>query len=116
MTFFAKGGEDGDHVRRTKPSGDTITVLSVEHANPTKELAVNIKKGAIFFLGVNGYTTVVPGVTDYDSRFSKNIPVRVIAGTTDAFKNEEEKRLNQIALAYATRYNELLEAYLRAHP
>lgn len=108
---IAKGsGDKPDGL--TSLSADAITVRSIEGADPAKEFAKYVHRGQIFFLGVKGFTIRVPGVTDYERRYSGKIPLRVIAGTTDAFENETERKLSHNAADFAKKFNRLVDEYL----
>ncbi len=68
------------------------------------------------FLGVNQYTLVVPGVPEYQERYSQSYEVLAIPGTTDLPHSEKHAKLNAKANEYAAAYNQLLVQRLEAAP
>jgi hypothetical protein len=74
-------------------------------ANPEKDLIRSLLKGDTSFVGIQGYSVIVPGVKDYYNRFKSKYKVKIIPGTGDAFSTNEEMELQDKAIAYAEKYN-----------
>lgn len=77
-------------------------------ADPVKDFEAAKKAGDLRFIGMMGYAMVVPGVPDYETRYSKRVGVKVVKGTTDAITSREQDRLQEAVRAYAEKYNELV--------
>ena len=67
------------------------------------------------FVGVYGYTGIVPGVDEHlEARLKRQNRVRYIEGTSDAILSSEHDRLDKKASEYARQDNLLLLSYLRS--
>jgi hypothetical protein len=64
-------------------------------------------------LAVNGYTLVVPGVDGDASALRAKYGLRILEGTSDAFKNSSDREFNEIARKYGSIYNRVIK-YSRA--
>ena len=82
-------------------------------ADPKKDLARSLAKGDTSFVGVQGYMVIVPGVKDYYSRYKNKYKVKIIPGTGDAYSTDEELELQDMAIAYAEKYNLILVKILK---
>jgi hypothetical protein len=85
---------------------------AVAGSDPVKDFAAAKAKGDIRFLAMMGYARFVPGVPDYDQKYAKVVGVKIIPGTTDAIKSDEQRRLQDAVQSYAERYNKLVVEYL----
>ena len=95
-------------------SADSVknSIRTLEGADPAQDIERAIKKGDLRFIGVMGYSLIVPGVEDYHERYEKNNGVRIIEGASDFILSDDVQRLNELATDYAERYNKLLLEYL----
>jgi hypothetical protein len=77
-----------------------------------EEAAADARKAAAAkdyrLLAVKGYTIEVPGAGDDVSKLEKEYGIRVLSGTSDAVRGEEQRRLNANARDYARKYNETI--------
>jgi hypothetical protein len=60
------------------------------------------------FLAVSGFAVHVPGVDDFETKYSWKTDAFVIPGTSDYFGCEEERDFNRRAEEFAKRYNQRL--------
>jgi hypothetical protein len=87
---------------------------SLSGLDAATELKVAISRNDWRFLGVTGYVVVAPGVDFNDPLYPKHPrDMRIIEGTSDSQVGEAGTRFNQVAGAYAERYNRLLLERLR---
>lgn len=75
-----------------------------EKANPDFDLKAAIARNDLRFKGLMGYGVYVPGVDDYNKKYTK-YGVDVIKGTSDIIQSYEQGRLTAIAQYYAEHYN-----------
>lgn len=83
----------------------------ISHLNikkPESDLANNLKNGDKRFIGINGYTCVVPGITESNSVLVSAYGIHCLRGTSDAIDSFEHAQLMSIAIQYAKQYNKLL--------
>lgn len=103
-------------------AASAISIAAIEEidlpkntSRPAQDCERAIKRGDIAFIGVYGFAFTLPavdGVYRYD-RFSKDIGLKVIRGTSDA----GERMFNDRAHHYADGYNRVLLKYLEEnHP
>lgn len=92
----------------TEKANLKATIKKLETSNVNKDVEKAIKQGDWRFIGVNGYTTIIPGTEDKDAKTIKKFGVRVIEGTSDFVENDDIRRLNTIGRKYATEYNRAL--------
>jgi len=57
------------------------------------------------FLAVSGFAVHVPGVDDFEKKYSWKTDAFVIPGTSDSFTSEEERDFNRRAEEFAKRFN-----------
>jgi hypothetical protein len=87
---------------------------SLGRLDAAAELKIAMAKSDWRFIGVTGYVVVAPGVEFTDPLYPKNpADMHVIEGTSDFAVGDAGMRLNQVAGAYAERYNRLLLERLR---
>ena len=83
---------------------------SLAALDPAREVQLALARRDHRFIGVCGYACFAPspdGPVDVSHK-----ELRVIEGTSDSPLNQDEERLNEVADAYATQYNQLLLAAL----
>ena len=89
------------------PGRDELRKFS--KANPERDFKESMKRSDLQFIGVNGFTTYLPGVSDkHQIQYMNSYGTRIIQGTADAFHSEEHAQLNEKAVEYAKKYNQLL--------
>jgi len=91
---------------------NSVELVSLKDANPTDGANEAIRRHDLRFLAVRGFTITVPGIDDYHERFSTKYKYRIIEGTTDAPRNDEDRKLQNIAIEYAKSYNLVIRDYL----
>ena len=88
---------------------DSLSKLDAE-----AEARAAIARGDLRFIAVCGFACLPPGVPMDSARSSRDsLALRgdsllTIAGTSDAVVNQDVARLNDVAAAYARRYNRLI--------
>jgi hypothetical protein len=83
---------------------------SLAALDPAREVQLALERRDHRFIGVCGYACFAPS-PEGPVNVSNN-ELRVIEGTSDSPLNQDEERLNEVADAYATKYNQLLLAAL----
>ena len=78
-------------------------------ANPEHDVQVAIENGDFRFMGVYGYSIVVPRIDTKCLDYEKDI--NPIKGTSDAIESYEHAKLNAIARVYAGEYNFRMRIY-----
>jgi hypothetical protein len=78
-------------------------------ANPHQDVQVAIENGDFRFMGVYGYSIVVPRIDIKCLDYEKDI--NPIKGTSDAIESYEHAKLNAIAQVYAEAYNRRMWIY-----
>ena len=82
---------------------------SLGDLSPEQELNAALARGDRRYIGLMGYTIIVPGVSwDHGCHPRSYDSVVVIAGTSDAVDSKDRERLNRTAAEYAKQYNTLL--------
>ncbi len=85
--------------------------------DPKKDLARNLEHNNTRFIGIYGYTTVLPGVTlKYQHNIMEKYGVKVIKGTSDKIESNLHAILIEKAYNYAQKYNSALINALRGNP
>jgi hypothetical protein len=84
----------------------------LKDANPVNDADEAIRRNDLRFLAVKGYAITVPGIDDYYTRFSSKYKYRIIEGTSDVIRNEEERQLQNRAIRYAEVYNVVIRDYV----
>jgi|SRR6476646_1426400 len=87
---------------------------SLAALDPAREVQLALERRDHRFIGVCGYSCVAPGPNGPVEVSNKEL--RVIEGTTDDVLNRDVERLNEVAYAYAKKYNQLLLAALGRRP
>jgi hypothetical protein len=82
-------------------------------AEPAQDYHSAISRKDYRFIGVNGYSSYVPGVNP--TCILNDSDVRLIAGTSDAVLNYEHAKLIAIAQVYANEYNIHMLTYRKEH-
>lgn len=85
-------------------ANDLGDLQKYEKANPENDLKAAIARNDLRFKALMGYGLTVPGVADYNEKYSK-FGVDVIKGTSDVIHSYEHGRLITIARYYAEHYN-----------
>src|SRR5882672_4253446 len=87
---------------KAKPVSDMETnsteLRRLKDADPTGDANQAIRRNDLRFLAVRGFTITVPGIDDYQERFSAKYKYRIIEGTTDAITNDEDLKLQNRAI------------------
>lgn len=78
------------------------------------EAYANVRRGDPRLLGVYGYVTETPGVSDQERDYMKRYGVKTIPGTSDFFAEADCSRKNKLAFEYAFQYNRSVVRLLRA--
>ena len=91
---------------------NSIELQSLKNASPTGNAEEAIRRNDLRFLAVKGFTITVPGIADYQEHFSAKYRYRIIEGTTDAPRNEEDRQLQNTAIEYAKSYNLVIRDYV----
>jgi hypothetical protein len=89
-------------------ASDSAAVQSLrwlDSADAQRDLSSALGRGDRRFIGIYGFTRLVPGV---DVSLASRYGVRYLRGTSDALESREHARLNSLARNYAERYNKLL--------
>jgi hypothetical protein len=81
-----------------------LEALKIENARTDAQKAIAAKDYRLH--GVRGYAIEVPGAGTNVSALEQQYGIKVIEGTSDFFRDEEGRRLNENARAYAKKYNE----------
>lgn len=77
----------------------------MKKANVNAEVTAALARGDSRFVGVMGYSLVVPGVTNFPTMTDDFKRVRIIPNTSDVILNRAHEHLQEVASDYATRYN-----------
>ena len=83
-----------------------------ENADFQSDFNKSIEQGDYRFVGIMAFSLVVPGVPDFDEKFSKSYGIKIIEGTTDSVEDSVALRIAIFKNEYATSYNKLLLEYL----
>lgn len=83
-----------------------------EESNYKLDFNDAVKKNDLRFVGVFGFTLIVPGVKDYDEKYSESNGVKIIRGSSDSYEDSLELSRNVFFESYAESYNELLLDHL----
>jgi hypothetical protein len=67
-------------------------------------------------LAVRGVAIEVPGAGDDVPSLEKKYGIKVISGTSDAIRSDEQRRLNDNARAYAKKYNAFILSSAKPSP
>ena len=82
--------------------------------NPIREAERAVKRGDIRLVAVRGYSLELPGTPPGDVGLLRDMHgVREIEGTSDVLIGPDAIRLQHVALAYATRYNQTVRTLFR---
>jgi len=113
--FLAGCASRSPAVQHPEPSHDSDSpgvrsLRWLDSADPHRDLNDSLARGDTRFVGVYGYTTVIPGV-ERSGAFRHG--VRYLRGTSDALESREHARLNRLAFEYARRYNQMLAEHLK---
>jgi len=84
----------------------------IKNASPTDDAYEAIRRNDFRFLAVKGYALTVPGIDDYHEWFGLKHKYRIIEGTTDTPRDNEDFRLQDRAIEYAKSYNLVIRDYL----
>ena len=103
---------DIDKSNIVKP--ERIYIKVTRSANYEDDFKNSVKRGDLRFVGLMGYALSVPGVPDFEEKYSRSNGVKIIEGTSDSYNNTAELLENEFYEEYAKRYNALLLEYLAA--
>lgn len=90
----------------------TRSLTMLQNSDPQKDFDQNIKNNDLRFVGIYGFTVIVPGVDEYRKEYSKTYGLRMIEGTSDSITSPNVEKLNRLATDYAKKYNALLVQYV----
>jgi hypothetical protein len=85
----------------------------LKSADPVNDAIQTIKNDSLYFIGVLGYATDIPGVDEYYSLYENKIPIKIINGTGDVIISDEMHELNYKARQYALQFNSVILYHLR---
>ncbi len=91
---------------------ERVEIEVADNANWIDDFNESLKKGDFRFIGIMGYSLIVPSVSDYHEKFSKSNGVKIIAGTSDSYSDTEELEKSEFYKTYAKEYNNLLLEFL----
>jgi hypothetical protein len=85
---------------------EDVRLLKVEHAESDARDAV--ARGDHRSLAVYGLTLEVPGLSENTNKLRSQYGLRILGGTSDALRGEQDRRMNLNARQYAERYNRVV--------
>ncbi len=92
-------------------------LVRLETADAIKDMQNAVAHNDYKFLAVDGYASMVPGVTEEEYRnILETDEARSIEGTSDCIESDEQLRLQPIAMEYAKNYNVALHGWFDKHP
>ena len=91
----------------------TVTLGSLNVADPAADVDANLKHNDSRFVGINGITCAAPDLLATDSALLKQHGLRCLEGTGDALTSSDYAKLLDQASKYAVRYNAELLRRLR---
>jgi hypothetical protein len=80
----------------------------IKSSNAINDAKCAIEKDSIYFIGVCGFSTEIPGLSISDSMLIKKIPTKIIGGTGDMIISPEMTELNCRAREYALQFNSII--------
>jgi hypothetical protein len=101
--LYSSGKAWGDESTVTVMKAEDVRHLVVGQAENNAKSA--IARGDRRLLAVYGLTLEVPGVSDDVSKLRSQYGLRILEGTSDAIKGEQDRQMNLNARKYATQYN-----------
>ena len=87
------------------PPTDSLTVYSVDASRAQSDADVAAARGDFRLMAIQGYSLDVPGTDLRPDVAQDDYGLRIIEGGTDAYRSDEERRVNEAAYEYATDYN-----------
>ncbi|TKB53571.1 MAG: hypothetical protein E8D50_07685 [Nitrospira sp.] len=114
--FFRDGIAEGMSQKERTAIRKELTRLRT--ANPAMDLETAMTHGDYRFVGLMGYSLMVPGVDQdlFRKNYEPKFGFKVIEGTSDYFEIPEQEELVRIGTTYAERYNRLLEKEIANKP
>lgn len=110
-----KSNQSNDSALSMPDTVRTLAYVTVQvGANFEDDFRRAVDSGDVRFVGVMGYALEVPGVPDYDSKYSRLYGVKVIEGTSDMYRDSLELQRGQFYQRYAENYNRLLLRHLES--
>jgi hypothetical protein len=106
LSFSATVFADSIPTDSIKP--EMVAQLKVTNAESDARSAV--AHGDKRLLAVYGYTLMVPGVHDDASALRAKYGLRILNGTSDAYKDSSDREFNENARKYASIYNRIVVA------
>jgi len=103
ICLYAAAVTWGDEKQDVLTKAEDVRLLKVEQAESDARSAV--ARGDRRLLAVYGLTLEVPGLNDDVSKLRSQYGLRILGGTSDALRGEQDRRTNSNARRYATRYN-----------
>lgn len=89
-------------------------ILNIKNRNPKEDLKKAIQANDLCFKGINGYSTLIPGVERYYPSLAGEKCVKIINDTSDAISSADSAVFQALAKQYATIYNTLLLKYIES--
>ena len=98
---------------KSSNGGSLSEAQKLAGSDPKKDFAVAKQNGDIHFLAVMGFAKEVLGVEGADKIYLKRVPVKVVEGTSDHFRTQQDKVTNDKARKYTLAYNTLVLEFLK---
>ena len=92
-------------------SGGSMKVEEVMHLKPENAEAdarSAVARGDTRLLAVYGYTVQVPGVRADTGELKVKYGLRMLEGTTDSYKDDRDRQMNENVRRYASIYNRIV--------
>lgn len=86
----------------------TLSAESLAHADPSRDAREAFRSNDVRLVALRGYSTIVPGVSEYWTRLCTNQGLKVIRGTSDVLSNRNDWAFRAAATDYARKYNRTL--------
>ena len=98
---------------KSSNGGSVTEAQKLANSDPKKDFATAKQKNDIHFLAVMGFAKEVLGVEGADKIYLKRVPVKVVEGTSDHFRTQQDKVTNDKARKYTLVYNTLVLELLK---
>lgn len=96
------------------PTGGSLTeAQKLAASDPKKDFATAKQKGDIHFLAVMGFAKEVLGVEGANKVYLNRVPVKVVEGTTDYHRTEQDHATQEKVRKYTLVYNTLVLEFLK---
>ena len=96
------------------PTGGSLTeAQKLAASDPKKDFAAAKQSGDIHFLAVMGFAKEVLGVEGANKVYLNRVPVKVVEGTTDYHRTEQDHATQEKVRKYTLVYNTLVLEFLK---